>query len=85
MAHPPSITNIVHRIATRLERDVNDRLPRRVGVIAVKHFNQKLLRQWILQQWTKTLARDQTTARGKGGRPTTQTAHQRSTALTVHH
>lgn len=63
----PSITNIVHQIATRLEREVNDRLPRRVGVIAVKHFNQKLPRQWIPQQWTKTLARDQTTARGKGG------------------
>ncbi len=62
----PNITNIVHRIATRLEREVNDRLPRRVRVIAVKHFNQKLPRQWILQQWTKALARDQTTARGKG-------------------
>ena len=27
----PSIINIVHRIATRLEREVNDRLPRRGG------------------------------------------------------
>lgn len=63
----PSITNIVHRIATRLEREVNDQLPRRVGVIAIKHFNQKLPRQWILQQWTKTLVRDQTTAGVEGG------------------
>ena len=80
----PSITNIVHRIATRLEREVNDRLPR-LGDIAVKHFNQKLPRQGIPQQWTKTLSRDQTTARGKGGCPTPQPAHQRSTALTAHH
>jgi hypothetical protein len=29
----PSITNIVHRIATRLEREINDRLPQRMGAL----------------------------------------------------
>lgn len=54
----PSITNIVHRIATRLEREVNDRLPRRVGVIAVKHFNQNFrdsgFRNNGLRPWPET-------------------------------
>lgn len=34
----PSITDIVHAFDRELRRELNDRLPLRVGVIAVNHF-----------------------------------------------
>lgn len=36
----PSISDIVRALDREVRRELNDRLPRRVGVIAVNHFNQ---------------------------------------------
>lgn len=36
----PSITDLIRAFDRELRRELNDRLPRRVGVIAVNHFNQ---------------------------------------------
>ena len=40
MANNPSITDIVQVLERRVRQELNDRLPRRVGVMAVNHFNQ---------------------------------------------
>ena len=40
MANNPSITDIVQVLERRVLQELNDRLPRRVGVMAVNHFNQ---------------------------------------------
>lgn len=36
----PSITGIVRQISEQINRELNDRLPRKVGVMAVNHFNR---------------------------------------------
>lgn len=40
MANNPSIADIVQVLERRVRQELNDRLPRRVGVMAVNHFNQ---------------------------------------------
>ena len=40
MANNPSITDLVQVLERRVRQELNDRLPRRVGVMAVNHFNQ---------------------------------------------
>ena len=40
MAEKTSISDIVKVLEKRVRQELNDRLPRRVGVMAVNHFNQ---------------------------------------------
>ena len=40
MAENPSISDIVKVLEKRVRQEINDRLPRRVGVVAVNFFNQ---------------------------------------------
>ena len=40
MAENPSISDIVQVLEKRVRQELNDRLPRRVGVVAVNFFNQ---------------------------------------------
>lgn len=35
-----SITGIVRQISEQINRELNDRLPRKVGIMAVNHFNR---------------------------------------------
>ena len=59
MANNPSITDIVQVLEHRVRQELNDRLPRRVGVMAVNHFNQNFRdsgwRDNGLHPWQETL------------------------------
>lgn len=52
------ITDIVRVLDKRVRRELNDRLPRRVGVVAVNFFNQNFrdggFRDGTLQPWPET-------------------------------
>ena len=37
---PKKLARMVSRLKDEVEREVNDRLPRKVGIIAVQHFKQ---------------------------------------------
>lgn len=59
MAGNPSISDIVKVLEKRVRQELNDRLPRRVGVMAVNHFNQNFRdsgwRDNGLHPWQETL------------------------------
>lgn len=59
MTNNPSITDIVQVLERRVRQELNDRLPRRVGVVAVNHFNQNFRdsgwRDNGLHPWPETL------------------------------
>ena len=58
MANNPSITDIVQVLERRVRHELNDRLPRRVGVMAVNFFNQNFrdggFRDGTLRPWPET-------------------------------
>ena len=60
MAENPSISDIVKVLEKRVRQELNDRLPRRVGVVAVNHFNQNFRdsgwRDNGLQPWLRVRA-----------------------------
>ena len=55
----PSITAIARQISEKVNRELNDRLPRKVGVMAVNHFNRNFQQGgWNdngLQPWKETI------------------------------
>lgn len=68
----PSITNIVHRIATRLERDVNDRLPRREALrssTSTKNFRNSGFRNNGLRPWPETRRQREEKGADRRGKP----------------
>ena len=69
----PSISDIVSALEREVRRELNDRLPRRVGVIAVNHFNQNFRdagwRDNGLHPWKETRRQREGTGADAGRTP----------------
>lgn len=73
MSNNPSISDIVRALDREVRREINDRLPRRVGVIAVNHFNQNFRdagwRDNGLHPWKETRRQREGTGADAGRTP----------------
>ena len=64
---PKKLERMVSKLTEQVEREVNDRLPRKVGIIAVQHFKQNFRDSGFLDGGLRPWKKSQRELRGGMG------------------